>query len=170
MSLNRGIKFSKELKGIRVCYHGDVLGDAERVAHILAEQKRELVDGVIQRLEQGYKTMEREISQRMPGLVMGIVKRIYGGVELAKEHVENIVNEVLESSVPEGEDLEVILSAGDYGILMKSLGDELKKKYPKVVFKGDEGLKTGDCLVKSKFGLVDATIESKIDQIEQELG
>ena len=52
-----------------------------------------------------------------------------------------------------------------------SLGgdDALLEGYPNVVFHEDEGLGRGDCQIKSRFGLVDGRVLTKLAKLEEEL-
>ena len=47
--------------------------------------------------------------------------------------------------------------------------DSLLEGYPNVKFHEDETLSSGDCQVKSRFGLLDGRIATKLRKIEQEL-
>lgn len=128
----------------------------------------ELRAGVIEKMGQSYEEVLKEISQRLPGLVTTAVERLLGGVTLEAEHIANIVEEVLNTSAPENENLEVCLCEEDYKKLVESQ-NAVVSKYTKVTFKTDPSLSAGDCIVSSRFGLVDARVETKLEQVKDEL-
>ena len=124
--------------------------------------------GIVEKLGSSYDQVLKEISERLPGLVIKVAKKVLGEVTLDADQVAGIIKEVLENSAPEGECLEVSLSEEDYQLLHSS-AHEIMRKYPKVVYLADAGLVSGDCLVLSRFGLVDATVKTKLEQVEEKI-
>ena len=47
--------------------------------------------------------------------------------------------------------------------------DALLSEYPEVKFFEDDSLQSGDCQIKSRFGLLDGRIATKLRKIEEEL-
>jgi hypothetical protein len=47
--------------------------------------------------------------------------------------------------------------------------DALLSEYPEVKFFTDDSLESGDCQIKSRFGLLDGRIATKLRKIEEEL-
>lgn len=172
MSLHKEIVLNQKLKSVKVASFGVVPIPSEwekalaKVA--LAEVKVKQLGEVLSALEREFKGLVKEISERMPDIAISIVRRILGGLTLEVAQVEAIVTEVLKENAPEGEVLEVLLSERDYDLLEKE-EDGLGKRYPGIKFERNGSLNSGDCLIKSRFGLVDATINTKLKQIRQEL-
>ena len=78
---------------------------------------------------------------------------------------DKLVAETTED-VPETDDF-----SGAMAGLFDSLGgdDALLEGYPSVAFHEDEGLGRGDCQIKSRFGLVDGRILTKLAKLGEEL-
>lgn len=168
MSSNN-IKFFSPLKNIVASSGPKPMGDAESYALGFAEGRKayeEMKEGLMKKVSQGYDQAIEEISHRIPDLVLMAVDRLYAGMKIEVETVKAIVKDVLSQWVPENEDLEVYLASEDYEALTK---DQDMKQYSRVSFKSDPSLRRGDCLVKSKFGLVDAKIETKLKQLKEDL-
>ena len=138
-----------------------------------------------------------ELENRLPDLVLGLVERVLPGVEFDRNAIEEIVRAMISEFTNEDEALEVFLSPEDINLLkgMSSSekavetneteegfasaiagifenldGDEtLLPDLPKVSFFADESLQRGDCQVKSRFGLLDGRISTKLRRIEEGL-
>jgi len=177
MSFNKKILLSGALKTAKVKSFGVSSMPSEWNEHVknikseaLSEAKKSLepLNKVFESIQGEFETLVKEISERMPDIAITIVKRIWGGLTLESQQVEAIVLEILRDNAPKGECLEVLLSEGDYDLLSK-MEDVLENRYPGIKFKKSETLSSGDCLIKSRFGLVDATIDTKLKQIRREL-
>lgn len=138
-----------------------------------------------------------ELENRLPDLVLGLVERVLPGVEFDRKAIEEIVRSMIKEFTNEDETLEVFLSPDDLtllkgmnspeksaesanddggfasaiaGIFDNLDGDDaLLPDLPKVSFFADESLQRGDCQVKSRFGLLDGRISTKLRRIEEGL-
>lgn len=138
-----------------------------------------------------------ELENRLPDLVLGLVERVLPGVEFDCKAIEEIVRSMIKEFTNEDESLEVFLSPEDLtllkgmsspekpaepneddggfasaiaGIFDNLEGDDaLLPDLPKVRFFADESLQRGDCQVKSRFGLLDGRISTKLRRIEEGL-
>ncbi len=169
---SKRVNLGKELKGVRLV-RGELSREESerRLGEVRAELKGEnerLRDGVLNVIRADYEKLVKDVSGRLPDLVIAVAKRVLSSVTLEREQVEAIVTEALKESGTEGEELEVYLSEGDYKLLMG--GEEgVEGRYPDIKFVSDVKLKSGDCLVKSRFGLIDARVDTKLKQIRQDL-
>ena len=139
-----------------------------------------------------------QLDERLPDLVMGIVERVIGKCPMDKTTVEEMVKSMIKEFADEQEQLEVFLSPEDLSLL-KSMADSEKEPeedsgddegfasaiagifdgldgddallegYPNVKFFEDSTLASGDCQVKSRFGLLDGRIATKLRKVEEEL-
>jgi flagellar biosynthesis/type III secretory pathway protein FliH len=135
----------------------------------------------------------------LPDLVIGIAERVLGQVKLDGEGIEQLVKSMIAEFADEDEKLEVFLNAKDLellkglrrteddsdsssnedeegfasaiaGIFDGLDGDDaLLSEYPEVKFFTDDSLESGDCQIKSRFGLLDGRIATKLRKIEEEL-
>ena len=139
-----------------------------------------------------------QLDERLPDLVMGIVERVIGKCPMDKTAVEEMVKSMIKEFADDQEQLEVFLSPEDLSLL-KSIADSEKEPeegegddegfasaiagifdgldgddallegYPNVKFFEDSTLASGDCQVKSRFGLLDGRIATKLRKVEEEL-
>ena len=138
-----------------------------------------------------------ELESRLPDLVLGLVERVLPGVEFDCNAIEEIVRSMIKEFTNEDETLEVFLSPEDLALL-KGMNspekpaesneddggfasaiagifdnldgdDALLPDLPNVSFFADESLQRGDCQVKSRFGLLDGRISTKLRRIEEGL-
>ena len=71
---------------------------------------------------------------------------------------------------PQNEDNEQGFASAIAGIFDGIEGeDELLEGYPNVKFFEDSSLSSGDCQIKSRFGLLDGRISTKLRKVEREL-
>lgn len=140
-----------------------------------------------------------QLDERLPDLVMGIVERVIGRCPMDKISVEEMVKSMIKEFADEEEQLEVFLSPVDLALLKsmadserepdEKVGDEnegfasaiagifdgldgddaLLEGYPSVKFYEDSSLASGDCQIKSRFGLLDGRIATKLRKVEEEL-
>ena len=139
-----------------------------------------------------------QLNDRLPDLVLEMVKRILPGLEPDALQIQEIVRSLLAEFVEDEETLEVYLCKEDLALLKASRkikdvshekeqvdegfasaiagifdnldgDDALLPDFPKVKFFEDQTLKRGDCQVKSRFGLLDGRIATKLRRIEEEI-
>ena len=146
------------------------------------------VDGVLE-----------ELDRRLPDLVIGIAERVLGQTPLDRETVEAIIKNMVAEFSNDDEKLEVYLCADDLNLLKAFARDDeptptegegeesgfagaiagifegldgddaLLEGYPNVSFHEDPTLSRGDCQIKSRFGLLDGRIATKLRKFETEL-
>lgn len=139
-----------------------------------------------------------KLDHRLPDLVIGLAQRVLGQISLDRESIEQIVKSMVTEFSGEDEKLEVFLCPQDLSLL-KAMADPEKPAseedsqeegfasaiagifdgldgddalldgYPNVKFFEDASLQSGDCQIKSRFGLLDGRISTKIRKIEEEL-
>ena len=138
-----------------------------------------------------------ELEDRLPDLVLGLVERVLPGIEFDREAIVQIVSSMITEFTNDEEALEVYLCPDDLALL-KALNasdkpapknededgfasaiagifdnldgdDALLPEFPKVKFFEDSSLGRGDCQVKSRFGLLDGRISTKLRRVEEGL-
>jgi flagellar biosynthesis/type III secretory pathway protein FliH len=140
-----------------------------------------------------------ELDRRLPDLVIGIAERVLGQTPLDRETVEAIIKNMVAEFSHDDEKLEVYLCADDLNLLKAFARDDepaptegegeesgfagaiagifegldgddaLLEGYPNVSFHEDPTLSRGDCQIKSRFGLLDGRIATKLRKFETEL-
>ena len=132
-------------------------------------------------------------------MVIGLAERVLGQVTLDRDSIEQIVRGMVAEFSGEDEKLEVYLCPLDLSLLKAMADPEKKPEekdepeeegfasaiagifdgldgddallegYPNVKFFEDTSLKSGDCQIKSRFGLLDGRVSTKLRKIEEEL-
>lgn len=127
-----------------------------------------LQKSILEPIQTKFNETLSEINTRLPYLIIELVKRLCGGVELQETHVQTIIRESLLEISPHAEKIEVTLCPEDFELANKHSND-LKNEYPGVLFFEDASLFRGDCKVESKFGKINATIQTKLERLQFEL-
>ena len=140
-----------------------------------------------------------KLDLRLPDLVIGLAERVLGQITLDRDSIEQIVRKMVTEFSGDEEKLEVYLCPQDLSLLKaiadpekpaeasedeKEEGfasaiagifdgldgdDALLEGYPNVKFFEDSSLQSGDCQIKSRFGLLDGRVSTKLRKIEEEL-
>jgi len=155
-------------------------------------------DQVLATLQNQFSEMTQELIKRLPELTIALTERILGEISLDRDMIVGIVTNLIGEFATEDEKLEVFLSPEDLKLLkagdklakedpeevpetddfsgalaglFDGIGgsEALLEGYPNVVFHEDPELGQGDCQIKSRFGLVDGRILTKLNKVAQEL-
>lgn len=145
-------------------------------AHALVDQKmvelrvdmEQLSDGVLKRLSEIEPRMIAELRDSLPGLVLDLAHRLLAGYQPPPEVVERLCSEALEQLFPEREGLELSLCPRD-AELLNSVSPDWLARYPGLRIRTDANLAPGDCMVRSRFGLTDARLETKLATLAHSL-
>ena len=97
-----------------------------------------------------------------------IARRLLAGYEPPPEVVSRLCAEALEELFPERENLELVVSPRDAELLEK-LRPEWQQRYPGLRVRSDVALTPGDCQVRSRFGLTDARLTTKLSALTHSL-
>jgi flagellar assembly protein FliH len=137
----------------------------------VAEQRAE----VIQLIEQTFKSIEeqrnelvRQVAAVLPGIATEIARRVLCGLDPDPGRVEKTVAEVLGELAPGTRDIEVALPATDLELIGR-YQEKFQDRYPGLRFVADPSLTVGDCRLRSGFGIVDATIATKLETLSRSL-
>jgi flagellar assembly protein FliH len=121
----------------------------------------QLVDGIFQRLGQVEPAITAQLRETLPSLALEIARRLLAGYEPPPEVVSRICEEALGEIFPERDNLELVVSTRDAAVLGKLAPDWLRR-YPGLRICAEASLAPGDCQVRSRFGLTDARLETKL--------
>lgn len=143
----------------------------EALTQQILEQRREvaqLQDAVFKSLAEQSTLLAQQVSQILPELVMDIARRVMVGMEPDSVTVKRIVEETLSEIAPGSVDVEVMLSPTDLA-LISGVDKEFDQKYPGIRLSSDPELIPGDCRAKSRFGMIDARIFTKLQNVARSL-
>lgn len=145
---------------------------AEETAELLQQQMAarlnemvELEQGAFRSLEQQHQSLIDQLRQVIPDLVMETVRRIFSGFEIDRDTVALLVNEILKEVTPGRQALEVVLSPHDLE-LIREIENDFREKYPSIEFRADATLQNGDCIARTRFGVIDGRIATKLKTVE----
>lgn len=127
-----------------------------------------LSEGVLTKLAHVEPTLVAQLRDALPGLAVEIARRLLAGYEPPAEVIARICEEALTEIFPERENLELIVSPRDAALLQK-FNPEWMQRYPGLRLRAEPTLHPGDCQVRSRFGLTDARLETKLSALESSL-
>ncbi|HMD61204.1 MAG TPA: FliH/SctL family protein [Opitutaceae bacterium] len=146
--------------------------DARALAnHQLVEIRTDvqrLSDGVFKQLSSVESALLTQLREALPGLALEIARRFFAGYVPETEMLERLCREALDQLFPEREGLELTLCPQD-AELIGCLDPSWMRKYPGLRVTNDPSLSRGDCLVRSRFGLTDARMATKLAALERGL-
>ena len=127
-----------------------------------------LQEGLFRRLSTVDTDIGAQLRDALPLLAVEIARRLLADYEPPAEQVLHLCEETLKQLYPEHENLELVICPRD-AALLDSLPGDWKARYPNLRVTADATLETGDCQVRSRFGLTDARRQSKLDALSREL-
>ena len=153
---------------------------------------------VLAAMQKQSASMASELIERLPEITLALARRVLGGIELDRDAVVGIITNLIGEFATQDEKLEVYLCPDDLKLLkmgeklakeepeesqetddfsgalaglFDSLGGDeaLLEGYPNVSFHEDTDLNRGDCQIKSRFGLLDGRIHTKLKKVAEEI-
>jgi flagellar assembly protein FliH len=109
-----------------------------------------------------------QLREALPGLAVELGRRQLAGYEPPPEVVAKLCAETLEQLFPERDGLELSLCPRDAGLLT-DLNPDWLQGYPGLKVRVDASLTPGDCQVRSRFGLTDARLATKLAALDHSL-
>lgn len=130
----------------------------------------ELQDGVLESLRQALPQVVRECEHALTALALEAAQKLISGLPVSLEMVEAAVREAL-SQVEETTDYHIYLPPEDLDLLQRLNSDlvRLKGSPQKMHFHPAPEVGRGGCLVKTRFGIIDAQRETKAGLLRQSL-
>ena len=100
----------------------------------------------------------------LPVLVKEAVARIVGSFEWDDAAIKGVVSDLLAEVAPGSENVEVQLCRVDME-RVEQFQNQLRQKFPSLRFAVNDDLVSGDCMVKTKFGMLDGRVATKINAV-----
>jgi flagellar biosynthesis/type III secretory pathway protein FliH len=119
-------------------------------------------------LENAAVTAAAEVRHALPFLTMQALRRLIARVQISRETVEGVIDELLTEIGPDVGPVELRLHPADLK-LVHELEPQLAGIHPGLKLVGDESLSPGDCQAVTRYGKVDARLENKLAKIEASL-
>jgi flagellar biosynthesis/type III secretory pathway protein FliH len=186
---NGRIHLRKPISGMRVAYYGpDPLRveevarmgqeayeqgrrDAEEVCQRQITEARmemsQLQDEVLGSIQNRYAEFTEEFNHQLPDLVLSIVGKIWEGLELDRPALLRAIDGALDQVGSNSERLVMRLCPKDAALLQGT--EAFMTRYPDLKVETDPELGSGDVVLRSRFGLIDSRIGTKIRRVESEI-
>lgn len=189
MSTATLIRFDRPLRGARIkgqlppVSHEDMekarteaYQQGQDAARAFADQQlvemrtdlQELQDGLFNAVRDLEPALIQQVREALPELVLEATRRLLNKFEPDPEQVSAICLDTLEQLYPETNGLELRLSSRDADQL-DQLSPDWMRRYPDLRLTRDSHLRPGDCVVHSRFGVTDARLDAKLDNLAHEL-
>lgn len=128
----------------------------------------QLSEGMLKQLSGVEALLVTQLREALPGLAVDLGRRLLAGAEPSPERISKLCEETLAELFPERENLELNVSAADAEALAQ-LSPDWMQRYPGLQVRIDPTLKPGDCQVRSRFGLIDARQQTKLEALAHSL-
>jgi flagellar assembly protein FliH len=146
--------------------------DAEQhLEEQLLQQRNEMAElqnGVVHSMREMLPKMRHELESALIQLSLESAKKIVGGLPINAKTVEKVVREALEQ-IEDTAEIAVQLHPDDFALLRKHksplLDDSLEMGTVRFVASAE--VSRGGCIVQTRFGIVDASRETKLEQLRK---
>ena len=128
----------------------------------------QLGHGIFSKLGALEPTLLAQLRDALPTLALEIAHRLLAGYEPPAEVISKLCEEALGELFPERENLELAVAPRDAALLEK-LHPGWLDRYPGLRIRAEASLQSGDCQVRSRFGLTDARLQTKLTALEHNL-
>ena len=148
--------------------------DGERaLSEQLLQQRNEMVElqrGVVESLRRAVPQVIQEVEGATVNLALEAAQKIVAGLPVDAEAVQAVVREALHQA-EDTADITVQLHPDDLALLRKHQSPMLDGTLETgpLRFVASAEVTRGGCLVQTRFGLIDARRETKLDQLRQKL-
>jgi len=134
------------------------------------QEMRELQEGVLKSFREAVPQVVRDCEQALTALTLEIARKLVAGLPLSVERVEASLQEALRQ-VEDTTECHCYVHPDDLDLLRRSDSPLLSKEgeRPDLHFHPSPEVSRGGCVVKTRFGVVDAQLESKVQLLKQSL-
>lgn len=131
---------------------------------------QELQHGVLESLRQSLPKVIQDCEQALTALALEVARKLVAGLPISEEMVEAAVREAL-AQVEESSDFHIYLHPDDLDLLQQSSSSLLDSNTSSthLHFHRAPDVSRGGCLVKTRFGVIDAQRETKLILLEKTL-
>ena len=129
-----------------------------------------LLNGVIDSLQKTVPQLVHETESALIQLALESAQKIVAGMPVNPKLVESIVREALQQ-VEDTAEVVIQLHPDDLALLQKHKSDVLKPppNSKPLQFSSSPDVTRGGCLLRTRFGIIDARRETKLDQLREAL-
>ena len=131
----------------------------------LRADARAVIDGAFSTITERHEYALSQIRALLPKLVSEATARVIAGVEVNGDLVRSVVSDLLGDVTPGPDAVEVQLCPVDLA-LVAGFDQELRHKFPNIHLTENRELQPKDCVVKTRFGVLDGRVASKLKSVE----
>ena len=136
----------------------------------LVDQRAELItmqQALLKRLRDAVDQVARETEQHLAEITVAYVEKIVGALPISAESIAAVVKEAVDGLAPSAV-FEIRLHPEDLNLLER-LHEEVGGVCDQAALVADANLSRGDCVVRTKFGIIDASRATKLSQVREAL-
>jgi flagellar biosynthesis/type III secretory pathway protein FliH len=126
-----------------------------------------LQNEVLANMQNRFEEFSNQFNEQLPDLVLAIVGKIWEGLKLDRPAILRAIDATLDQVGSNTENLVLRLAKEDAALLQET--ESFKSRYPDLVLETDPELSSGDVVIKSRFGIIDSRIATKIRRVEDEI-
>lgn len=160
-------------ESMRAAYERGRHEGEQALSELLVQQRqetRQLFEGVLQSLRDAVPQLLREVEPALVLLALEAARKLVADLPISAEMVESAVREAL-TQIETGAEVTILLHPEDLELL-QSLNSTLldatsEGQQPRLLAASE--VTRGGCLVRTRFGTVDARRETKFDLLKREL-
>lgn len=158
---------------VRAAYERGLRDGEGKLSEQLLQQRNEFLElqrGLLQSLRGVVPQVVRESENALIALAIEAAQRFVAGLPITTDLVEAAVREALKQ-VEDTAEVVVALHADDLVLLQKSESPLLAPVAgsPKITFRSSPDVTRGGCLVQTRFGVIDARRETKVELLKNSL-
>jgi flagellar assembly protein FliH len=192
MKFSETILFNGPLKDVRLAKAApaqeavDAAAEREKAAYERGRQEGEislreqliaqrnemgaLLNGLIDSLQKTVPTLVQETESALIQLALESAQKIVAGMPITPKLVESVVKEALQQ-VDDTAEVVIQLHPEDLALLQKHKSDTLKPQpnSKPLQFSASGDVTRGGCLLRTRFGVIDARRETKVGQLREAL-
>jgi len=157
----------------QTAYERGRLDGEKNLGEQMLQQRNELLElhqGVIESLRRAVPEVIQQTESTLMQIALECAKKIVAGIPITSELVEAVVREAV-TQTKETSEIMVQLHPDDLALLRKNQSPILQglSEAGPLKFIGSSEISRGGCLVQTRFGLLDARRETKIEQLRESI-
>jgi len=137
----------------------------ERELNQTKEEALVVLNGALSKVVDRHAEAIGMMRSLVPRLVTEATARVVSSIPVDSALVHSVVDDLLADVAPGAENVEVQLCAED-AAKVAGFELELRHKFPSLRLVENKDLSPGDCLVKTRFGVLDGRMNSKLKAVE----
>lgn len=134
----------------------------------MIEQRSEMValqSQTFAKLAEQHSALVQQIHDVVPELVIEGVARVLANTGFDREAIVSIARDLLAEVAPGRDQVELQLAPADLE-LIAGYEERFREKHPSILFQANADLRPGDCVVRSRFGMIDGRLATKLRALE----